>query len=91
MTVTMARIGDSAVELDGRRWESSVHGTRLTYPFNISGFPAASVPCGFDRRGLPIGLQLAAAPWQEALVLRVAHQFQQVTDWHRRRPPLAAA
>jgi aspartyl-tRNA(Asn)/glutamyl-tRNA(Gln) amidotransferase subunit A len=61
--------------------------TRFTYPFNLSGFPALSIPCGFDRVGLPIGLQLAARPWQEGLLVRVGHTYQQATDWHCRRPP----
>jgi aspartyl-tRNA(Asn)/glutamyl-tRNA(Gln) amidotransferase subunit A len=89
MPTTMARIGTSMVEFDGKSYDTNDLATRCTYPFNISGFPAMSVPCGFDRNGLPIGLQLAAAPWQEALLLRVAHQYQQATDWHMRRPSLA--
>ena len=60
--------------------------TRFTYPFNLSGFPALSILCGFDSVGLPIGLQLAASPWQEALLFRVGHAYQQATDWHCRRP-----
>jgi aspartyl-tRNA(Asn)/glutamyl-tRNA(Gln) amidotransferase subunit A len=88
MPITMARIGSNTVEFDGKTYDAGDLGTRCTYPFNISGFPAMSVPCGFDRNGLPIGLQLAAAPWQEALLLGVAHQYQQATDWHKRRPTL---
>jgi aspartyl-tRNA(Asn)/glutamyl-tRNA(Gln) amidotransferase subunit A len=87
MPTTVARIGSSVLEFDGRSYDTLELATRCTYPFNLSGFPAMSLPCGFDRHGLPIGLQLAAAPWQEALLLRVAHEYQQVTDWHRRRPP----
>jgi len=64
--------------------------TRYTYPFNLSGFPSLALPCGFDGQGLPIGLQLAAGPWQERLLLQVGHAYQRATDWHRRRPPLAA-
>jgi len=56
----------------------------LTLPFNLSGHPAVSVPCGFSRDGLPIGAQVVGKPFAEGIVLRVAHQFQQVTDWHRR-------
>jgi aspartyl-tRNA(Asn)/glutamyl-tRNA(Gln) amidotransferase subunit A len=49
-----------------------------------------SVPCGFDRGGLPVGLQLAGRAWDEATLLRVAHAYQQATDWHARRPTLPA-
>jgi aspartyl-tRNA(Asn)/glutamyl-tRNA(Gln) amidotransferase subunit A len=57
-----------------------------TYPWNCAGLPAISVPCGFDPNGLPIGLQVAGRPNDELLVFRVAHAYQQATDWHRRRP-----
>ena len=58
-----------------------------TRPFNYLGLPAISIPCGFDDRGLPVGLQLAARPFAEATVLRAADAFQQETDWHRRVRP----
>jgi aspartyl-tRNA(Asn)/glutamyl-tRNA(Gln) amidotransferase subunit A len=50
--------------------------------------PAISVPCGFDRRELPIGLQLAAKPFDEATLLRVAHAYEGIHRWGDRRPPL---
>ncbi len=56
---------------------------------NLAGIPAISVPCGFTAEGLPIGLQLQAPAFEESRLLAVAHQFQQATDWHTRRPPLA--
>jgi aspartyl-tRNA(Asn)/glutamyl-tRNA(Gln) amidotransferase subunit A len=59
---------------------------RLMRPFNLTGLPALSVPCGFTSAGLPIGLQIAGRPFAEATVLRLAHAYQQQTDWHRRRP-----
>jgi aspartyl-tRNA(Asn)/glutamyl-tRNA(Gln) amidotransferase subunit A len=90
MPMTAARIGSDVVQVNGRTFDAATQATRFTYPFNVSGFPAMSVPCGFDRHGLPIGLQLAAAPWQEALLLRVAHQYQQATEWHKARPPREA-
>jgi aspartyl-tRNA(Asn)/glutamyl-tRNA(Gln) amidotransferase subunit A len=63
---------------------------RNTRPFNVWGIPAISVPCGFTKDGLPIGLQLAAAPWREDLLLQVAYAYEQATDWHERnRPNLA--
>jgi aspartyl-tRNA(Asn)/glutamyl-tRNA(Gln) amidotransferase subunit A len=61
---------------------------RQTAPFNTLGVPAISVHCGFSPAGLPIGLQLSGRWWEDGLVLRAAHAYQQVTDWHRRRPPL---
>jgi aspartyl-tRNA(Asn)/glutamyl-tRNA(Gln) amidotransferase subunit A len=58
----------------------------LTLPFNFSGHPALSAPCGFSDDGLPIGMQIVGKPFDEATILRVAHQYQQVTDWHTRLP-----
>lgn len=58
---------------------------RNTRPFNVWGLPAISVPCGFTRSGLPIGLQIAGAHWREDLVLRVAWAYEQATEWHARR------
>ena len=55
-------------------------------PFNLTGFPAVSVPCGFTPGGLPVGVQFIAKPWQEGPLLAAAHAYQQVTDWHRRLP-----
>jgi aspartyl-tRNA(Asn)/glutamyl-tRNA(Gln) amidotransferase subunit A len=61
---------------------------RNTRPFNVWGIPAISVPCGFTSNNLPIGLQLAAAPWREGLLLQVAHAYEQATDWHTRTPAI---
>ncbi len=62
--------------------------TRFTYPWSLAWLPGGSIPCGFDDRGLPIGLQLVAAPWRDELILRAGEAYQRVTDWHLRRPPL---
>ena len=62
--------------------------TRFTYPFNLAQIPVLSVPCGFTEEHMPIGLQIAARHWHEALVLRVAWAYQQATDWHLQRPTL---
>jgi aspartyl-tRNA(Asn)/glutamyl-tRNA(Gln) amidotransferase subunit A len=61
---------------------------RNTRPFNEWGIPAISLPCGFTKDGLPIGLQLAAAPWREELVLQVAHAYEKATEWHKKMPAL---
>ena len=60
--------------------------TRNTGAFNLAGLPAISVPCGFTAEGLPIGTMLVGRPWEEGMVLRAAHAYQQATDWHKRRP-----
>jgi len=61
----------------------------LTLPFNFTGHPAVSIPCGASRAGLPIGLQLVGRPFGEATILRLAHHYQQATVWHKRVPPTA--
>jgi aspartyl-tRNA(Asn)/glutamyl-tRNA(Gln) amidotransferase subunit A len=60
--------------------------TGLTRPFNTLGVPALSVPCGFDHNGAPVGLQLIGRPYDEALLYRIAHAYQSVTDFHARVP-----
>jgi aspartyl-tRNA(Asn)/glutamyl-tRNA(Gln) amidotransferase subunit A len=61
--------------------------TRLTRWVNYLGVPSLSVPCGFDSRGLPIGLQLVGRPLAEGVLLAAGHAYQAETDWHRRLPP----
>ena len=58
----------------------------FTISVNLAGLPALAVPCGFDRAGLPIGLQVIGRPFDEETVLRVGHAYEQSTEWHRRRP-----
>jgi aspartyl-tRNA(Asn)/glutamyl-tRNA(Gln) amidotransferase subunit A len=61
-----------------------------TMPFSVGGLPALAIPCGFSNaEGLPLSLQIAAGPFAEGLVLRIAHAYQEATDWHRRHPNLA--
>ena len=60
--------------------------TPYTYPFNLTQQPALSVPCGFTRAGLPVGLQVVAARHADALTLRVGQAYQAATDWHLRTP-----
>jgi aspartyl-tRNA(Asn)/glutamyl-tRNA(Gln) amidotransferase subunit A len=54
---------------------------------NYYGLPAVSIPCGFDKCGVPLGLQMIAKPWDDVAILRLAHQFQLATDFRRQRPP----
>ncbi len=62
--------------------------TRFTAPFNLTGLPALSLPCGFTGAGLPVGLQLVSSPWSEARLLRAARAYQEATDWKARSPAL---
>jgi aspartyl-tRNA(Asn)/glutamyl-tRNA(Gln) amidotransferase subunit A len=65
-----------------------VNWTPFTYPFNLTQQPAASVPCGFTRSGLPAGLHVIGRMFDDATVLRACHAYEQATDWHQRRPKL---
>lgn len=62
--------------------------TRFTSPFNLTGLPALSIPCGFDRAGLPIGLQMVTRDWDEARLLQAAYSYEQATAWHHKKPLL---
>jgi aspartyl-tRNA(Asn)/glutamyl-tRNA(Gln) amidotransferase subunit A len=62
----------------------------FTIPVNLAGIPAISIPCGFSREGLPIGLQIMGKHFDEGMLLKVAHAFEQNTDFHLRKPDLAA-
>ena len=68
---TAPRIGEKVVHLDGRDEDVRIATTRLVRGFNLLGYPALSVPCGLSSEGLPIGLQIIGAPFEEALILRV--------------------
>ena len=68
---------------------SRISGVRnFTGAFNVANLPALSIPCGFTEDNLPLSLQLVGKPLADGLLMRVAHAYQQATDWHLRRPPL---
>jgi len=60
----------------------------FTNSLNLAGHPGLSMPCGFDSKGLPIGLQIIGKPLDEATILHVAYAYEQATDWHKRKPSL---
>ncbi|HLE14795.1 MAG TPA: amidase [Anaerolineales bacterium] len=62
--------------------------TRFTAPFNLTGLPALSLPCGFTKGGLPIGLQIVGSPWGEAGLLRAGYAYETATRWHLQQPDL---
>jgi aspartyl-tRNA(Asn)/glutamyl-tRNA(Gln) amidotransferase subunit A len=66
-------------------WKALGQLTRLAA---FTGQPAISIPCGFTKAGLPIGLQLLGPWFEEPLLLQVAYAYEQATEWHLRRPPL---
>jgi aspartyl-tRNA(Asn)/glutamyl-tRNA(Gln) amidotransferase subunit A len=59
-----------------------------TAPFDVYGVPALTLPCGFSKSGLPVGLMIAGPHFSEGRVLALAYAFQQTTEWHKRRPRL---
>ena len=79
---TQTQLGDGASDV-----RSAL--IRFTRPFNLSGHPACSVPCGFTAAGLPLGMQLVGRPFDEATVLRVVDTYQRLTDWHTHHPAVA--
>jgi aspartyl-tRNA(Asn)/glutamyl-tRNA(Gln) amidotransferase subunit A len=60
--------------------------TRFTAPFNFTGLPAISVPCGFSNQELPVGLQIITRPWGEVALLRAAQAYESATEWHLKHP-----
>ncbi len=57
-----------------------------TISINLAGLPALSLPCGFDSEGIPIGLQIIGKPFDESTIFRVAYNYEQATEWHKKRP-----
>ena len=83
--ITAPRLGEREVSIGGVATDARSALIRFTRPFNFSGHPACSVPCGFVS-GLPVGMQFVGRPFDEATVLRAADAFQRLSDWHTRRP-----
>ena len=88
LPVTAPTIGATRLQVGDSTVGATAALTQYTRAFNVNGFPAISVPCGFSREGLPIGLQLGGRPFDDGTVLRAAHAYEQATDWHLRRPQL---
>jgi len=74
-------IGDRDTSVLSASW-------RYTFPYNLTGLPAISIPCGFDRLGLPIGLQIAGRPFDEATVLKIAAAYERTHDWVDQYAPI---
>ena len=77
-----------AAAFEGYDPSSTVRGRSFTAPFNVTGLPAISVPCGFTEDGLPIGMQIAGKPFDEPGVIQAAYTYQQHAGWYDTRPPI---
>jgi len=82
---TMARPPETFAALDP---DEANRRPNFTNPFNLTGLPAVSIPCGFTPNGFPVGLQIAGRAFEEARVLGIAHAYEQATPWHERRPAI---
>ena len=86
--MTAPKIGQSTVVLDGHEEDTRLASTRFVRGINVVGCPALSIPCGFDKTGLPIGLQIIGKPFAEGTILRVGAALEDATDFHRHTPPI---
>ena len=76
--------------IDSLTTYSTFERASYTAPYNLTGSPALSIPIGFED-GLPLAFQITGKPFDEAMVMRVGHAFEQATEFHRQRPPIAAS
>jgi aspartyl-tRNA(Asn)/glutamyl-tRNA(Gln) amidotransferase subunit A len=86
---TALKVGQSTSRIGAREESVFAVSARFCAPLNLSGLPAASVPCGFSPEKMPIGLQIIGKPFDEATVLKVADAFERNTEWHTKYPPIA--
>lgn len=77
---------DPAPPIDDAEACARVYPRQARQPFNVTGQPAIAIPAGFTEAGMPLSIQLVGHPWQEARVYRIAHAYEQATDWVKRHP-----
>jgi aspartyl-tRNA(Asn)/glutamyl-tRNA(Gln) amidotransferase subunit A len=80
-------IGAESVRIDGEEIDKRRLLVGHSRPANFTGLPAISIPCGFTRDGLPVGLQLIGRAFDETTILRIAYSYERATDWGAHRPP----
>ncbi len=85
---TPAAPGAQSAPNTNARSRTQIDPEENTRAFNAYGLPTITIPCGFSKDGMPIGLQIAGAHWAEASVIALAHAYQEATEWHKKRPPL---
>jgi aspartyl-tRNA(Asn)/glutamyl-tRNA(Gln) amidotransferase subunit A len=88
MSVLPVKLDEFTVELIAGIKGSTFNWMSFTYPFNLTGQPAASVPCGWTDDGLPVGLEIIGRRFDEVAVLKAAAAFEQASPWTDKRPPL---
>jgi aspartyl-tRNA(Asn)/glutamyl-tRNA(Gln) amidotransferase subunit A len=78
---------DPPCRIDDAQACARIYPRQARQPFNVTGQPAMAIPAGFTASGLPLSLQLAGHPWQEAMLYRIAYAYEQATRWIDRHPP----
>ncbi len=91
VAVLPAKIGQTTLQVGGVDQDVRLMSTRNARALNLTGLPILTMPCGFSESGLPMGIQLVGKLFDEKTLLEVGHAYQQATEWHLRRPPLASA
>ena len=86
--IPTARVGELEIEVDGHLENVRLATTRNIRALNLTGLPVLSVPCGFHRDGMPIGLQIVGARYREDRILAIGHAYERATDWHEHLPPM---
>ncbi len=89
VAVLPAKIGQTSLTVNGVEEDVRMMTTRNARALNMTGLPLLSLPCGFSESGLPIGIQLVGALFDEKTLLEIGHAYQLATDWHWRRPAIA--
>lgn len=87
--LTAPKIGQQTVTVGGEQMDPRSAATRFSRALNLTGLPLLSVPCGFSSEGLPIGLQIIGALFEEAVILEVGHAYETATEWHKRKPQIS--
>ncbi|MEY4598120.1 MAG: hypothetical protein RLZZ445_917 [Pseudomonadota bacterium] len=86
--IVTASAHDPAVRIDDQEACEFIYSRQARAPFNVTGSPAMAVPAGFSKEGLPLGIQIVAAPWNEAVVYRVGAAYEAAMSWTAKRPVL---
>ncbi|MGB0035534.1 MAG: amidase [Candidatus Acidiferrales bacterium] len=88
LPIAAPRLGENEISIAGQKETVRSALVRMNRPANFTGHPAISVPCGFTREGLPIGMQLIGPHFGEVRLLSIALGYEEVTEWHKRHPIL---